>query len=105
MKKHLASALEDLIKSKLKTPLKCTGKLRPLQETVDKMTHFHTTSQMEVCIAPLLNEYELFSQLYIKSYPVEYTKGSYENLTFSMREKGDFFVSYNICCFFIIQTF
>ena len=71
MKKHLASAVQDLIKSKLKTPLKCTGKLRPLQETVDKMTLFHTTSQMQVCIAPLLNEHELFTSLYIKSYPVE----------------------------------
>ena len=47
MKKHLASAVQDFVKAKLKTPLKCTGKLRTLQETVDKMTHFHT-SQMFV---------------------------------------------------------
>ena len=46
---------------------------------------------MQVCIASLMNGHELFTPLYIGSYPVQYTKGSYENHIVSMREREDLF--------------
>ena len=89
IKKVISGQVKELVKIKLATTLKCTGRLRPVQETVDKMTHNHITSQMQVCIAPLMNNYELFTPIYTDCSPVAYVQGSYKHLVKQMREKGN----------------
>ena len=44
---------------------------------------------MQVCIAPLVNNYELFTPIFIDCSPLKYIDGSYSNLIKRMREKGD----------------
>ena len=62
--KFLPKTVVLLLKVKKKTHTKMYW---ATQETVDKMTHFHTTTtcQMQVCIAPLVNHYELLPPKYI----------------------------------------
>lgn len=89
MKTTISDQVRSAVKLKLATKLNCTGRQRPVQETVNKITHNHITSQMQVCIAPLVNDYELFTPIFIDCSPVKYVEGSYSNLIKLMREKGN----------------
>ena len=62
-KDALVYQVKLMVKNKLATPLNCTGRLRPVLECIDKMTHNQTTGQMQVAIVPLVNDHELFTAL------------------------------------------
>ena len=92
MKQVISHELKIMIVEKLREPLVSTGKLRPVLETVDKMTHTHTTAQMQVAIIPLSNKYELLTPIFIGNYLVKYVEGSYAHLITAMRENVDLFL-------------
>ena len=53
------------------------------------MTHNNHTGQIQVAIVPLANNHELLTPIYIKTYTVKYTQGSYSHLVSAMRTAGN----------------
>ena len=89
IKSSLFLSLKESLKTVMASPLACTKRVRPVCETIDKMTHNHSTGQMQMAIVPLLNNYELLTPVYIETYTVKYTEGRYAHLIESMRKAGN----------------
>ena len=53
------------------------------------MTHNHHTGQMQVAIVPLANNHELLTPIYVKTFTVKYTQGSYSHLVSAIRTAGN----------------
>ena len=89
IKDCIGQVLRNKVATKLSEPLKCTGKPRPISELFDKMTHIHLTGQMQMAIAPLLNDKELLTPVYLDNYIVNPSKNKYKDMIDMVREVGD----------------
>ena len=89
IKECLASNLRSDIRQVLATPLNCTGKLRPVSELFDKMTHFQITAQMHLIIVPCVNDFELLTAIFIDNYVVDPNHNTYKDMIKMVRDVGD----------------
>ena len=89
IKDSIARSLRKYMRKDLKDELDCTKKARPISELFDKMTHNRRTGQMQLAIAPLLNNYELLSVAYVDNYLIDPGANKYSNMMEMVREAGD----------------
>ena len=73
----------------LKINLPATSKLRPVSEMFDKMTHHNRTGQMQLIIAPLMNEHELLTPVYLDNYLIDPDFNKYADMVSMVRETGN----------------
>ena len=88
IKDVIAKVLRSKVKAVLAAPLPSTGLPRPVSELFDKMTYVHKTGQMQMIVAPILNDRELFSAIYLENYLVDPNKNRYQDMVTMVREVG-----------------
>ena len=93
IKDVLGKTLRDHVKKSLSAVLPCTKKPRPVSEMFDKMTHFHRTGQMQLVIAPLMNDHELFTAVYLDNYLTSPESNTYKDMINIVREVGNAYYS------------
>ena len=89
IKDVIARVLRQKLRSKLNSVLPCTGKLRPVMELFDKMTHFHRTGQMQLAIVPMMNDTELLTAVYLDNYLIDPDENKYKDMIDMVRETGN----------------
>ena len=91
IKDTLARTLRKFLRVELQRSLESTKKPRPLSELFDKMTHNRRTGQMQMFVAPLLNETELLSVGYLDNYLVDPGENRYSHMISMVRETADMY--------------
>ena len=76
----LGKTLREEVRKRLSENIPCTNQQRPVSEMFDKMTHFHRTGQMQLVIAPLMNEHELLTAVYLDNYLTSPENNSYKDM-------------------------
>ena len=80
IKDVLGKTLREEVRKKLSEVVPCTNQTRPVSEMFDKMTHFHRTGQMQLIIAPLMNDHELLTAVYLDNYLTSPEHNSYKDM-------------------------
>ena len=89
IKETIGKTLRQNVRKKLSEKLPATTSLRPVSEMFDKMTHHNRTGQMQLVVAPLMNEHELLTPVYLDNYLIDPDSNKYSDMISMVRETGN----------------